>query len=48
MCGEYLKEMGWSSVEEGSPPHVRGIFLRVIRVNNPNRITPACAGNIHG
>ena len=45
MRGEYFDENKKVIVEQGSPPHARGILYEYVLSLYPIGITPACAGN---
>ena len=44
-CGEQRSGNEYKTVPVGSPPHMRGTVLQVQRIKQPQRITPAHAGN---
>ena len=45
MRGEYCLIVTFNDFVQGSPPHARGILAKMNGIQNPNGITPACAGN---
>ena len=45
MCGEHLREIGASTIEQGSSPHVRGAHDGLITLQSAIGIIPACAGS---
>ena len=44
--GEYCRKITSKAVLPGSPPHPRGIYGTLAKMNPPLRFTPASAGNI--
>ena len=44
VCGENAVEAAKKALSEGSPPRVRGKQEQLLRIDDEDRITPACAG----
>jgi len=47
LCGEYLMVGISDGLSYGSPPPMRGICSRHLKISQIKRITPAYAGNMH-